>query len=81
MDYFVGNNIQYYNVGECCTQFIYCGAFCWRLENRGFACSPDFGRLCCGKNKILLPPFSRLPDDLNAFFEKLQLCRQKNSFS
>ena len=33
-------------------------------------CNPHFGRLCCGKNKILLPSFPRLPDELNEFFSK-----------
>ena len=77
VDYFVGNNIQYYNFGECYTQIIYCGGFGWKLENKGSACSPDFGRLCCGKIRVLLPPFPRLPDDLNAFLKQLQLCYQK----
>ena len=82
IDYFVGNNIQYYNVGEYFKQCIYCGAFGWKLENRGSACSPDFGCLCCGKNKILLPTFPCLPDDLNAFFKTTSnMSPKQNSFS
>ena len=51
-----------------------------KLENRGSACSPDFGCMCCGKNKILLPPFPRLPDDLNAFFKKASIMSPKQKF-
>ena len=80
IDYFFGNNIQYYNVGECFTQCIYCGAFGWKLENKGSSNSPDFGHLCCEKNKILLPPFPCLPDGLSAFFEISSIISPKKFF-
>ena len=80
IDYFVENNIQYYNFGECCGQCFYCGAFGWKLENKGSVCNPRFGRLCCQKNRILLPPFQRLPDGLKAFFETTSIMLPKKFF-
>ena len=79
IDYFVGNNIQYYDVGECCIQCIYCSAFDWKLENKGSVCNPHFGRLCSGKNKILLPPFPSLPDGLNEFFQTTLIMSPKQN--
>ena len=80
IDYFVGNNIQYYNVGEFCMQCFYCGAFGWKLENKGSVYNPHFGCLCCGKNEILLPPFPFLPDGLNEIFQTTLIMspKQKN---
>ena len=51
--------------------------FGWKLENRGSVGTPYFGCLCCGKNKILLPPFSLLPDGINEIFEKSSIMSPK----
>ena len=61
-------------------QCILCSAFGWKLENRVSVHSPDFGHLCCGKNKILLPQFPCLPNCLNSFFETTSIMSPKQKF-